>query len=165
MSLSLRLFGNIAGEYMTVALVLLVVPFGIPLILHALGLIPAFVQALVFTLLTTSFLANAVHHEERKAKDAKPRLPRRLRTQPTFGGRSHVMNEVWLALIAVLPIAIGAAFASLAMRYVSTSAIDGMTRQPEIAPQLFTAMLIGMALIEALCIYTLVVTLVISQKI
>ena len=72
MSLSLRLFGNIAGEYMTVALVLLVVPFGIPLILHALGLIPAFVQALVFTLLTTSFLANAVHHEERKAKDAKP---------------------------------------------------------------------------------------------
>jgi len=74
------------------------------------------------------------------------------------------MNEVWLALIAVLPIAVGAAFASLAMRYVSTSAIDGMTRQPEIAPQLFTAMLIGMALIEALCIYTLVVTLVISQK-
>jgi F-type H+-transporting ATPase subunit c len=74
------------------------------------------------------------------------------------------MNQVWLALIAVLPIAIGATFASLAMRYVSTSAIDGMTRQPEIAPQLFTAMLIGMALIEALCIYTLVVTLVISQK-
>ncbi len=75
------------------------------------------------------------------------------------------MNEVWLALIAVLPIALGAAFASIAMRYVSTSAIDGMTRQPDIAPQLFTAMLIGMALIEALAIYTLVVTLVISQKI
>jgi len=71
LSLSLRLFGNIAGEYMTVALVLLVVPFGIPLILHALGLIPAFVQALVFTLLTTSFLANAIHHEERKAKSTE----------------------------------------------------------------------------------------------
>lgn len=63
MSLSLRLFGNIAGEYMTVALVILVVPWGIPLILHALGLIPAFVQALVFTLLTTSFLANALHDD------------------------------------------------------------------------------------------------------
>jgi F-type H+-transporting ATPase subunit a len=63
LSLSLRLFGNIAGEYMTVALVLMVVPWGIPLILHALGLIPAFVQALVFTLLTTSFLANALHEE------------------------------------------------------------------------------------------------------
>jgi len=74
------------------------------------------------------------------------------------------METVWLALVAILPIVIGASFASFAMRYVSTSAIDGMTRQPEIAPQLFTAMLIGMALIEALCIYTLVVTLVISQS-
>ncbi|NTU71872.1 MAG: F0F1 ATP synthase subunit A [Coriobacteriia bacterium] len=75
MSLSLRLFGNIAGEYMTVALVVLVVPWGIPLILHALGLIPAFVQALVFTLLTTSFLANALHDssaEKKHAPDARP---------------------------------------------------------------------------------------------
>ena len=74
------------------------------------------------------------------------------------------MNTVFLALVAVVPIAVGAAFASLAMRYVSTAAIEGMTRQPEIASQLFTAMLIGMALIEALCIYTLVVTLVIAQR-
>jgi F-type H+-transporting ATPase subunit a len=64
LSLSLRLFGNIAGEYLTIALVLLVVPFGIPLILHVLGVIPVFVQALVFTLLTASFLANAIHVEE-----------------------------------------------------------------------------------------------------
>jgi F-type H+-transporting ATPase subunit a len=71
MSLSLRLFGNIAGEYMTVALVLLVVPFGIPLILHALGLIPAFVQALVFTLLTASFLANAIHVAEQESAPAE----------------------------------------------------------------------------------------------
>jgi len=63
LSLSLRLFGNIAGEYMTVALVTMVVPWLIPLILHILGLIPAFVQALVFTLLTASFLGNAIHAE------------------------------------------------------------------------------------------------------
>ena len=72
MSLSLRLFGNIAGEYMTVALVLLVVPWGIPLILHALGLIPAFVQALVFTLLTASFLANAIHVADEESAVAEP---------------------------------------------------------------------------------------------
>jgi len=64
LSLSLRLFGNIAGEYMTVAFVLLVVPWGIPLILHVLSFIPAFVQALVFTLLTSSFIANSIAHEE-----------------------------------------------------------------------------------------------------
>jgi F-type H+-transporting ATPase subunit a len=66
MSLSLRLFGNIAGEFMTVALVLAVVPWGIPLILHAVGLIPAFVQALVFTLLTASFLANSLDEAHAK---------------------------------------------------------------------------------------------------
>jgi F-type H+-transporting ATPase subunit c len=74
------------------------------------------------------------------------------------------MNAVLLALVAVTPIAVGAIAAAIAMRYISVSAIEGMTRQPEIAPQLFTAMLIGMALVEALCIYTLVVTLVIASK-
>ena len=71
LSLGLRLFGNIAGEYMTIVLVSSVVAFGIPLILHALGFIPAFVQALVFTLLTTSFIAGALGHHEEKAKKAK----------------------------------------------------------------------------------------------
>ena len=61
-SLSLRLFGNIAGEYLTLVLVTGVIAIGIPLILHVLGLIPAFVQALVFTLLTASFVADVVHH-------------------------------------------------------------------------------------------------------
>lgn len=72
------------------------------------------------------------------------------------------MNTVLLSLVTVLPIAIGAATAAFAMRAISTAAIEGMTRQPEIAQQLFTAMLIGMALVEALCIYTLVVTLVMA---
>lgn len=68
MSLSLRLFGNIAGEYMTVVLVSASVVWGIPLILHALGLIPAFVQALVFTLLTASFMASAVHGDRKRKR-------------------------------------------------------------------------------------------------
>lgn len=71
MSLSLRLFGNIAGEYMTLLLVLAVVPWGIPLILHMLGLIPAFVQALVFTLLTSSFIASAIHHDKKRARSGR----------------------------------------------------------------------------------------------
>lgn len=74
------------------------------------------------------------------------------------------MNVVLLALVAITPIAVGATAAAFAMRYISVSAIEGMTRQPDIAPQLFTAMLIGMALVEALCIYTLVVTLVIAGR-
>lgn len=74
LSLSLRLFGNIGGEFMTLSLVLVYAPIGIPLVLHTLGLIPAFVQALVFTLLTASFMSSAIHREERKAaKESKRR--------------------------------------------------------------------------------------------
>ncbi|HEY5432709.1 MAG TPA: ATP synthase F0 subunit C [Coriobacteriia bacterium] len=75
------------------------------------------------------------------------------------------MNTVLMALVAVVPIAAGALAAAFAMKRISVTALDGMTRQPEIAPQLFTAMLIGMALVEALAIYTLVVTLVLAGKI
>jgi F-type H+-transporting ATPase subunit a len=77
LSLSLRLFGNIGGEYMTLVLVAAIVPVGIPLILHTLGLIPSFVQALVFTLLTASFLASAIHHEEKKKKVKRGRFGRK----------------------------------------------------------------------------------------
>ncbi len=75
------------------------------------------------------------------------------------------MEPVLLALIAVIPISIGAAVAALSMRWISTAAIEGMTRQPDIASQLFTAMLIGMALIEALCIYCLVVALMLAGNV
>lgn len=75
------------------------------------------------------------------------------------------MNAVLLGFITILPISIGASVAAFAMRYISTAAIEGMTRQPEIAPQLFTAMLIGMALVEALCIYCLVVALMLAGNI
>jgi F-type H+-transporting ATPase subunit a len=71
LSLSLRLFGNIGGEYMVALLVAKAAPYGIPLIIHALGLIPAFIQPLVFTLLTTNFLAEAIHVEEKRSRKKK----------------------------------------------------------------------------------------------
>lgn len=75
------------------------------------------------------------------------------------------MNGVLLAMITVVPIGVGATVAALSMRKISVSAIEGMTRQPEMGAQLFTAMLIGMALIEALCIYCLVVALMLAGKV
>lgn len=85
-SLALRLFGNIGGEYMTVVLVVAVVPYGIPLVLHVLGFIPAFVQALVFTLLTASFMASAIHHEEKKQRKPRRRLRRNAAAPSLEGG-------------------------------------------------------------------------------
>ncbi len=68
LSLSLRLYGNIGGELIVAALVAQVVPWGIPLAVHALGLIPATVQPIVFTLLTANSLAIALHRRERPRK-------------------------------------------------------------------------------------------------
>ena len=68
LSLSLRLFGNISGEFLVALLVVKAAPYGIPLVIHTLGLIPAFIQPLVFTLLTSNFLAEAVHTDKKKAE-------------------------------------------------------------------------------------------------
>lgn len=51
------------------------------------------------------------------------------------------------------------------MRKISSTALEGMTRQPEIAGQLFTSMLVSMALVEALVIYCLVVALMVAAKV
>jgi F-type H+-transporting ATPase subunit a len=72
LSLSLRLFGNIGGEFMVALLVAQAAPYGIPLIIHALGLIPAVIQPLVFALLTANFMAEAVQSEEKQRHDAAP---------------------------------------------------------------------------------------------
>lgn len=68
LSLSLRLFGNMGGEFMVVLLVTAAAPYGIPLIIHFLGLIPAVIQPMVFTLLTANFLAEAIQSEENKSQ-------------------------------------------------------------------------------------------------
>jgi F-type H+-transporting ATPase subunit a len=59
LSLSLRLYGNIAGEYLVAVLATQAAPYGIPVVIHALGLVPASVQPIVFTLLTADFIASA----------------------------------------------------------------------------------------------------------
>jgi len=61
---------------------------------------------------------------------------------------------------ATVAISAGAVAMGFSMSKIAKSALDGMTRQPEAAGTIFTSMLIAMALVEALCIYTLVVALV-----
>lgn len=74
------------------------------------------------------------------------------------------MQEILLVIVPTLTVVPAAIVAALSMRRVSTSAMEGITRQPEVAPQLFTSMLIAMALIEALVIYCLVIGLTLAGK-
>jgi len=63
-SLSFRLFGNIKGDDMFLAVMLMLVPWIIPLIPFALLTFGAFLQAFIFMMLTYVYLGGAVAVEE-----------------------------------------------------------------------------------------------------
>src|SRR3972149_5145696 len=64
LSLSLRLFGNITGDHLVVAIFLGLVPFVVPSIFYGLGLFVSFMQAFIFTVLSMIYISGAVAHEE-----------------------------------------------------------------------------------------------------
>jgi F-type H+-transporting ATPase subunit a len=72
LSLSLRLFGNVFGEEMVVAIIGSLLPFVAPLPFMVLGVITGTLQAFIFVMLTIIYLAAAVHteHEHEDAHHA-----------------------------------------------------------------------------------------------
>ena len=64
LSLSLRLFGNITGDHLVVAIFLGLVPFVVPSIFYGLGMFVSFMQAFIFTVLSMIYISGAVAHEE-----------------------------------------------------------------------------------------------------
>ena len=68
------------------------------------------------------------------------------------------------AIAAMVSISVGAAFAAIAISRIGRSALEGMARQPEASRTILTAMLIACALVEALCIYALLVAILLLAK-
>lgn len=64
LSLSLRLFGNITGDHVVLGIFSSLTPFIVPVIFMALGIFVSFIQAFVFTLLSTIYIALAVAGQE-----------------------------------------------------------------------------------------------------
>ncbi len=72
LSLSVRLYGNIMGDHQVLDIFMNVLPdtlaavlgFGIPVIFLALGIFVSFIQALVFSLLSVSYIGLAVAHHD-----------------------------------------------------------------------------------------------------
>ena len=63
-SLSVRLFGNITGDHMVLGIFSQLIPLIIPIIFQMLAIFVAFIQAFVFTLLSTVYIALATAVEE-----------------------------------------------------------------------------------------------------
>lgn len=64
LALAVRLFGNMMSGAMIIAILLAITPFLFPIVMTALGLLTGMVQAYIFFVLATVYLAAAVHQEK-----------------------------------------------------------------------------------------------------
>lgn len=72
----------------------------------------------------------------------------------------HLFSTV-STVVAALAIAIGVALPAWAMGKAISQALDALARQPEAEKSITRTLFIGLAMIESLAIYTLVVVLII----
>lgn len=66
-----------------------------------------------------------------------------------------------IAIAAAVAIGLGALGTGVGMGLAINGALEGIARNPEVSGKLTTTMLIGLALIESLAIYALVVALIV----
>ena len=71
----------------------------------------------------------------------------------------------WIALAAGFGIAIAAFGGALGQGRTASTALDGIARNPGAADKMFTPMILGLALIESLVIYALLISFVLIGKI
>ena len=70
-----------------------------------------------------------------------------------------------IAIACGLGIGIAALGTGLGMGHAINAALQGTARNPEAGGQIMTTMIIGLALVEALCIYALVICLILAFSI
>jgi len=73
--------------------------------------------------------------------------------------------KVYLALAAGFGIALAAFGGALAQGKAAAAALDGIARNPAASGKLMAPMILGLALIESLVIYVLIIAFVLSGKI
>lgn len=64
-------------------------------------------------------------------------------------------------MVAVIGISIGVMFPALAMGWAISRALDAIARQPEAETSIMRTLFIGLAMIESLAIYVLVIVLIV----
>jgi F-type H+-transporting ATPase subunit c len=74
-------------------------------------------------------------------------------------------RDKWIAIAAGLGIAVAAFGGALAQGRTASTALDGIARNPNAADKLFTPMILGLALIESLVIYSLIISILLQLKI
>ena len=74
-------------------------------------------------------------------------------------------NGAWIALAAGLAIGLAALGGALAQGRTAAAALEGIACNPASADRIFTPMILGLALIESLVIYALIIAFLLVGKI
>lgn len=88
-----------------------------------------------------------------------------LSTPALAQGTATMDPDGWIALAAGLAIGLAAFGGSLGQGRAAAAALEGIARNPQASGKLFTPMIIGLALIESLVIYALVIGFILSGKV
>lgn len=75
-------------------------------------------------------------------------------------GPEAVPFFIWTVVSAIIGLSIAAAVCGLAQSRAVDKAVEGIARQPEATGQIQTAMILGLAFIESLVIYVLLIALI-----
>jgi F-type H+-transporting ATPase subunit c len=82
------------------------------------------------------------------------------------GGASNEYDmKKWIGLACGLGIAIAAFGGALGQGRTASAALDGIARNPGASGKIFTPMILGLALIESLVIYSLIISFLLMGKI
>jgi F-type H+-transporting ATPase subunit c len=80
-------------------------------------------------------------------------------------GVQYVDRDKWIGIAAGFGIALAAFGGALGQGRTAATALDGISRNPGAAGKLFTPMILGLALIESLVIYSLIISFALLGKI
>jgi F-type H+-transporting ATPase subunit c len=80
-------------------------------------------------------------------------------------GAQYIDRDKWIAVAAGFGIAVAAFGGALSQGRTASTALDGIARNPGAADKLFTPMILGLALIESLVIYSLIISILLLGKV
>ncbi|QHA15327.1 F0F1 ATP synthase subunit A (plasmid) [Cereibacter sphaeroides] len=141
-SLMLRLFGNVMSGVFVLGIVLSLAGLLVPIPLMALDLLTGAVQAYIFAILALVFIASAV---ETAPQRDRPVTPETVQIASILG--------------AAFAVGIGSLGPALGEGRAVAAAMEAIARQPEAAGTLSRTLFVGLAMIETMAIYCLVIAL------
>jgi F-type H+-transporting ATPase subunit c len=81
------------------------------------------------------------------------------------GAEALADRDKWLGIAAALAVGIAALGGALGQGRAAAAALDGIARNPQASNKIFVPMIVGLALIESLVIYGLLIAFMLQGKI